>query len=823
MDRKKINEEISEIRSLMNLNEELPYMSPVGTNSGIGLWQGIKNFFNPEDAEEESVFHRQTFVETGKDGRPIGYFVPNMMVGKCYEYSKINISDPVWKIMGLDILGFVPGEDLFEDEDGAYIKPSPDSPVRVYLPKQTWFKQFSDCIFTIKEVTECDKPNSSLNTVYRLLFQLKDPNAAIKSLQITKDGIIPVGSISTDNRGWDVYSTFKSSGYFNVKNTGNIQESIKSDKIINEQETAYTRYLDKYYGSQEYLDNTAAEAAKKIENEKKEKLMRLMGSNPITSLEEYSWEDIEEKSGRSDFDIWYDSSSGTLISIGIAILLGVLTGGLSVSMTAAMTAGLARTAARVTIVVLTEAIIGVPEALYLHDRGMDSQAGLIIFMCLIPAFGELGRFNKLLKKPATFDDAIDTLVSKYTNGEMKTPAQFKQWLDGLKASDSVLYEYLKKVMPLAQETAEKSGTKTIEKQIFEGLSKVMKTIDGGDLTKAYKLLSNVEKKLLQKAPSTWPYTLKNLGFTLGMAGVSGIIFVVFFSSDSELGKPSELKSRIDKGISAAQVKLGQKNTEPITKKIKTLQAEIDSASRNDQWDLFYKKTNELLLIYKDLCRMGVEDTIVPTKLLSDTIFNAYQTSLYNYAVDVQKEQSGVVNSVTVPVLNQDASKQKILNSRQDLPNADSAFFISKEKVCEFISWCYLNYNTSFQWYMDIRKETKSGEVKITRSKFSGVYGGKTPPDQEIAKNNILCDKYLNPTDPNSIKFGLSEFLGHPFMKCLWSQYGLTYKGTTKNTCNKPGFVQITKSSEIGAKDETKYEYCSYVDQNGITLYYRKPK
>ncbi len=52
MDRKKINEEISEIRSLMNLNEELPYMSPVGPNPGIGLWQGIKNFFNPKDADK---------------------------------------------------------------------------------------------------------------------------------------------------------------------------------------------------------------------------------------------------------------------------------------------------------------------------------------------------------------------------------------------------------------------------------------------------------------------------------------------------------------------------------------------------------------------------------------------------------------------------------------------------------------------------------------------------------------------------------------------------------------------------------------------------
>jgi len=819
MNIKKINEEINEIRSLMNINEEIPFgtLPTFGTQpAGLGLLQGIKNFFNPEDAPEDSKFHRQTFIETGKNGLPIGYFVPNMMVGKCYEYSKINISDPVWKIMGLDILGFTPGEDLFEDEDGAYIKPSLQSPIRIYLPKKSWFDQFSDSIFTIKEVAECDKPNKY--EIYRLLFQLKDPNAAIKSLQITKEGILPVGSVDTENRGWDVYSTFKSSGYFKVKNTDNIQESTNKTTPLLEQYNwmGGSNVIQPTLGADLEAQNKA-----RAEKENAEKLMKLMNTNPISSLEEYEWSDIEEKAGKSDFDIWYDSSSGTLISIGIAILLGVVTGGWSVALTAGIESAVLATTARVAIVVGTEAIIGVPESIYLYDRGMESQAGLIIFMCLIPAFGELGRFNRLIKKPASFDDAVETLTRKYQAGEMKSPAQFKQWLDGIKATDAVLYKYITDMLPLAENTA-KYGTKTLERQIYAGLDKAFKSIDALDIGKAYRHLNGVQRKLIlnNSVPKAWPSTLKMLGFSLGSAAVGGIIFVVFFSSDSELGKPSELKARVDDGISTAQTKLGVKIVDPLRKQIEKLIKEIGLASNSNQWDLFYQKTNELLLIYKDLCRIGVEDVIVPTKLLSDTILNAYEKSLLTYAIDVQKKQSGVINSITVPVLEQDKAKEKILNGRQDLPNADNSFFVDKTKVCEFISWCYMNYNTTHEWYMNVTI-TVNKEAKQTKAKFTGIFGGKTPPDEKISKT--ICENYLNPTTPDVIKFELNEFLGHPFMKCLWYYYGTSYKNLTKSSCNKPGFVQITKSSEIGIKDETKYEYCSSVDDKGKTIYFRKPR
>jgi len=819
MSKNKLNEEIENIKSLMTINEALP----IGVGpTGLSAAQGIMNFFNPNTAPEDSIFNRQTFLETGKNNIPMGYFVPNMMVGKCYTYSKINLSDPVWKIMGLEKMGFVPGEDLFEDEDGTYIKPSKDSPIRIYLPKKEWFEQFSNCIFSIKKVNECDKPNAYGNKIYTLLFQLKDPNLAIKTLQLTSEGLISVGSISSENRGWDLYSNFKSSGYFYINNVGNIQESKnnKNDMLLEVFDSEYEPYNVQQMEREAKLNRDL----ENIENEKNEKLANLISSSPLNNIEEYSWAKIEQEGGRSDFDKWYDSSSGTLITIGVAILLGVLTGGLAAAAVEGLAlSAAASTAVRVSVVVFTEAIIGVPESIYLHDRGMDSQAGLILFMCLIPAFGELGRFNKFLKKPASFDEAIENLVRKNKSGGMQTPAEFKQWLDGLKVTDPALYDYISKALPLAETTA-RNGTKIIERKIYSGLELALLNAKGGNIEKAYEFLNAVEKRSIKKMPSHWPSTAKNLGFSLGMAGVAGIIFAVFFSSDSELGKPSEMKARVDKGISESERLFGTKVANQIQTKIKKLTDEIGKASESDNWKLFYSKTNELLKVYKDLCRMGASGTVDPTRFLSDTIYKSYQISLLNYINQCEQVQSGTRNSLSVPIFDSNIAKNSLINSRPDLDPANGSVLKGKSEICEFLNWAYLNYNDKFQYYYNI--EITSPFTKETqKNKFwvKGIDGGLTVPNPNRAVGNILCEKWFNPINQNIPKFDYPDFLSHPLMKNLWAQYGTLYSDFKNSSCNKPGFTEITKASEIGTLNDPNYEYCTFKDSLGKTKYFKKIK
>jgi len=837
MSKNKLNEEIENIKSLMSINEgfwdfqENPYNKD---DEGGAIDKAIWDFFHPNDAPEDSIFNRQTFLETGKKNIPIlGYFVPNMMVGECYEYSKINLSDPVWKIMGLEKMGFVPGEDLFEDEDGAYIKPDQSSPIRVYLPKKEWFKQFSNCIFSIKKVDECDKPNAYENETYTLLFQLKDPTLAIKTSQLTSEGLISAGNISSENRGWDLYSNFKSSGYFFIKNVGNIQESKnnKNNMLLEVFDSEYKPNHDQQIKTdiseeiitplqwelqqQDLEYSRKKQALEDIKNQKNEKLTNLIATSPLNNIEEYTWVKIEEESGRSDFDIWYDSSSGTLIVIGVQILLGVLTGGLATAV--------ASTAMRVAIVVGTELVIGIPEILFLKGRGMDSMAGLILFMCLIPAFGELGRFNKFIKKPASFDSAINDLVQRNKAAGMQTPAEFKQWLDALKTADPALYAYFTKVLPLAAQTAT-YGTKVIERRIITGLERAILSTKSGNVQAARRFLSNVEKMSIDKMPSHWPSTAKNLGFSLGVAGVAGIIFSIFFSSDTELGKPTEMKARVDKGITESKKLFGIKVADQIQTKIKKLISEINSAG--DNWELYYNKTHELLKVYKDLCRIGASGTVDPVRLLSDTINKSYQISLLNYIHQCEQVQAGVIKALDVPVHDPEDAKNRLLNSRDDLEPANGSVLKGKPEICEFLNWAYLNYNDNFQYYYNIDLTDMFTKIKQRRTfKVKGIFldGGSTVPNPSKAVGNFLCENFFNPINQNIPKFGYPDFLSHPLMKNLWIKYGTLYTDFKNSSCNKPGFTEITKASEIGTLNDPNYEYCTFKDSLGKTKYFKKIK
>ena len=857
MSKNKLNEEIENIKSLMSINEgfwdfqENPYNKD---DEGGAIDKAIWDFFHPNDAPEDSIFNRQTFLETGKKNIPIlGYFVPNMMVGECYEYSKINLSDPVWKIMGLEKMGFVPGEDLFEDEDGAYIKPDQSSPIRVYLPKKEWFKQFSNCIFSIKKVNQCDKPNDNGNKIYTLLFQLKDPTLAIKTSQLTSEGLISAGNISSENRGWDLYSNFKSSGYFYINYVGNIQESKnnKNNMLLEVFDSEYEPYnvqqiktdiseeiithhnLLEFDRAGEYkLQQKAAEYNRKqealedIKNQKNEKLTNLIANSPLNNIEEYTWVKIEEESGRSDFDIWYDSTSGTLIVIGVQILLAVLTGGLAATFVEGMVLTAAQSAAiRVGIVVGTELVIGIPEVRYLHGRGMDSMAGLILFMCLIPAFGELGRFNKLIKKPATFDSAIDDLVNRNSAGGMRTPAEFKQWLDALKASDPALYAYFTKVLPLAAQTAT-YGTKAIERRIIAGLERAVINAESGNILTAYRLLSDLETISVKTIPSHWKSTAKNLGFSLLVAGAAGIVFSIFFSSDTELGKPTEMKKRVDEGIAAAQRLFGAKIAEQIKTKIKKLTTEIDLASEAGNWQLFYDKTHELLKVYRDLCRIGASGTVEPINLLSYTIDKSYQTSLLNYVHQVQQVQSGIIKLIDVPGSDTETAKKKFIDGRPDLAPANGSVLKGKPDICEFLNWAYLNYNETFQWTWYVYIEDKFTKQKEKHTfKVNGIFspGGSTTIDPNNAVGDFLCGAYFNPIDQKVPTWGYPDILSHPLMKNLWVKYGTLYTDFKNSSCNKPGFTEITKASEIGKMDDPNYEYCTFKDSSGKNKFFKKIK
>ena len=102
-------------------------------------------------------------------------------------------------------------------------------------------------------------------------------------------------------------------------------------------------------------------------------------------------------------------------------------------------------------------------------------------------------------------------------------------------------------------------------------------------------------------------------------------------------------------------------------------------------------------------------------------------------------------------------------------------------------------------------------------------GGSTVPNPSKAVGNFLCENFFNPINQNIPKFGYPDFLSHPLMKNLWLNYGTLYTDFKNSSCNKPGFTEITKASEIGTLNDPNYEYCTFKDSLGKTKYFKKIK
>ena len=76
---------------------------------------------------------------------------------------------------------------------------------------------------------------------------------------------------------------------------------------------------------------------------------------------------------------------------------------------------------------------------------------------------------------------------------------------------------------------------------------------------------------------------------------------------------------------------------------------------------------------------------------------------------------------------------------------------------------------------------------------------------------------------NASKWDYPDILYHPLIKSLWVEYGTLYTDFKNSSCNKPGFTEITKASEIGKMDDPNYEYCTFKDSSGKNKFFKKIK
>lgn len=584
-----------------------------------------------------SSHYKQNMVPNDK-----GFFNPDMMVGEFFEIEEFTGNEQPWELM--DLFGFEKstGFKSYNDEYGTYLKikgssDSESTDLRVYLPKKEWFDQFKGKIRTIRD---SEGVGSEKRNTYGLCFYLQTPKNAIKTKLVRPDGSVYFGppqnmydaetKTYTDDpsRGWAVLDTYKQSGYFkmggDVISQDIVDESNKNKKTIEEQDTAFTRYLDKKDANP---DNEST-VFEKRKNELSTKLDNLM-KNPPSGLQEYTWGNYSDKYSRTEFDRWYDSSNGTWIVIGTQICAAVATGGIASWATAAIESSTLATTVNLSIQVAGELIAGGWEAVYLYNRGLNSQAALVAFCCFLPVFTESAFFGKLIGKPPGFDDAIGELTREFKVGGMRCPADFKRWMKGLDPElRKVLQDRIEVIAPLYMQ----KGTSDVIQQIKKGFNDAIAELKRGsdlkikggadlaflsdinilfknpDLLKNPKIQKYIKgigdlNVLKQQAESVITKSKGTFwkGLGLNLSSVGGIFALCAFAlKDNEEFKkdPQGILNGAEKEILSFR-QMSEKNAKVFENNITKLKTEIENANKSDI-DLAFAKTKELIQLLLDL-------------------------------------------------------------------------------------------------------------------------------------------------------------------------------------------------------------------------------
>lgn len=588
---------------------------------------------------------KQKMITTDK-----GFFVPEMYIGENFSITYFQGNEEPYELMDLDNLERKTGWKSYSDDYGTYLKVVGSSlegntDLRVYLPKKEWFDQFKGSIRTI---TDNSGVGSTKSNRYSLCFYLKNPKNAIKSKIVRPDGSEFFGPpqnmydpetkqyVDEPSRGWAVLETFKRSGYFSMEGNVNkdLVESVNNSDIISEVGLSGEGGYDDYYGSQEYVDNAErsmeqSRYQKRI-NSLNEKLLGLV-QNPPSGLQEYTWDNYSEDYGRSEFDRWYDSSSGTWIVIGTQICAAIALAPVAEAAAAAVPATLGTAGARIAYFSITiggEAIFGIPEALYLHERGLTSQAALIVFCCLLPLFSESLMFGKIIGKPPGFDDQISKMVQEYRSGSFKSPADFKKWMKGLEPS---FQKQLQQQITICADYYSKAGTKNIQKQIIDAMAKSLDEIKSsgikGDkdlLTKwdyfrvNYNLVDNpsvkkyikgrqglveLEKQAKQLGELTKGKHILGKSLGLNLLAIGGVIFPIcmFAFKDNEefIKDPQGILNGSEYAIASLTL-MSSKNSLALQTKIQNLTNEIKTLSEAGKVDEAFAKSKEFTQLLVDL-------------------------------------------------------------------------------------------------------------------------------------------------------------------------------------------------------------------------------
>jgi hypothetical protein len=567
----------------------------------------------------------QKMIKTDK-----GFFEPEMYVGEFFKLTTFNGDEDVWDLMNVPQLEKSTGWKCYNDDYGYYLKINgssinTDSDLRVYLPKKEWFDQFKGKIRTIRDAA--NNKGGDSNT-YGLCFYLREPKNAIKTKILRPDGTEffgppqnyfnpETGGYQDDpSRGWAVLETYRMSGYFSTKgdvlnDTTPVVQQNENYKLNEVFDSEMRTPEDFERIRRDNAKNAAAEYTRSLQ----EKMSNLI-NNPPSGLQEYHWSNYGEKYGRSEFDRWYDSSSGTFIVIGMQICAAIALAPLAEGL-----AGLAGTGAKYSatywsVTIGGELLIGAWESYYLYNRGMTGQAALVLFCCFLPIFTEGAAFGKLIGRPPGYDEAVKDLVYKFYKGEFRSPSDFKNWMKSL---DEGLRVELQTNMSIAAQYYSRIGTKTIQEQTIRAMKESLDLIkksgikgdadlinsSWGKMSKYYSGRATLQQLKLESkqigVEVGKKQLLKSLGLNLLVVGGALMPVCVFAIGDNKefIEDPQKILNGSENTVKSF-LTMGEKPTKNLLSKTVKLSEKIKEANYNSEWDKAYLLSKEYFTLMKEL-------------------------------------------------------------------------------------------------------------------------------------------------------------------------------------------------------------------------------
>lgn len=615
-------QEKNKIRSLHNsenifISEQSPSADIADMNRSKE--QLSKSPSNPKS--KDGVLYRQSFKPHK------GYFDNQMMLGECFDVVKFTANDNAVTSMN------IPNEKIFKDYIGYYIKGKTNSyggsrDIRIYLPKDEFFKSLSDVVKSFTAYPTCrDQKTKEGGRKYNLVYQLNDTSKAVINQVVDGSGI----SIEDGDpaRGW-IISQFvgNQSGYFRGK-------------------------------SEEYGDGPET----------------LTNDILPQDFSEYSLENYGEEYGRSSFDIWYDSGWGTAISIGAAILVSVVTAGIGTAI------GVTSRATILGFELAGELAIAIPEAKYLLGRGMNSSATMVLIFALIPVLNA-SNFAKKVTGTLTDKEIVDLIKKVSDNEKLQTPGDIKLWIKSL---DGKTRKFVEEALQNGSDYLKQVNKQQLVNDINNGLKKVINDVKSKKVIT--KEIQESTEKLFINLSKSYASTFKLIGLDL-VSVFASIPLITLIVRDNEefMRDPQRIMKSASENVKKLLEVVDKRITTELSNEIIELQRKFNSNNDDIESGRKLFELVENLSSITDPKYDYKKETLINSflqKVLYQITVEYMESKLKR---DSDTNKRAIETLKILPGL-EDEFWKSLTNYCSDVPQT---IFKTKDDACNFIDWVIKN-------------------------------------------------------------------------------------------------------------------------------------